>query len=175
MTLLLFFILVFLFLALGSYRAQRRASHFSLLSWRELVGDLKKVHMEGITTLAMVHLDPSTPREKRSYEEILALVGGIEGLPALRHNADIFLILAARAEKHDLSEMSTITNQMRHDVLALRRAIISFSLSQLSGYHKARAVLYLQEAASAYYLMRQRLVSLYGSDVETHPILGDLV
>ncbi len=173
MTLMLLFVLIFLYLALGSWRVQRRAARYSILPWKKLVGDLKKVHLDGINTLAMDHLDPTKPHQNRSYEEILELVGGLEGLPVLRHNADIFLVLAARAEKRDPAEKSTITDQMRQDGLALRRAIVNFSISRVSGYHRKRAVLYLQEAASAYYLMRQRLVSLYSNGPNTYPVLGD--
>jgi hypothetical protein len=45
--------------------------------------------------------------------------------------------------------------------MALRRAVVGIGLGMTCGYGKGRVPPYVHEAASAYYLMRLRLLALY--------------
>jgi hypothetical protein len=52
---------------------------------------------------------------------------------------------------------------MRCDAIALRRAVLKVTVGTVPGYIDLRGSFYLQEAVSAYYLMRERLLALYAT------------
>ena len=79
----------------------------------------------------------------------------------MRANADVLIALAAHAQEWSPEEGVIVAERMRRDGLALRRAVVGLGLGMTCGYGKGRAASYISEAASAYYLMRLRLLALY--------------
>jgi len=69
--------------------------------------------------------------------------------------------LAGFAQQWNFQESVIVGERMRRDGLALRRAARKVWVGMLFGYGKAHGPFSVQEAASAYYLMRQRLLALY--------------
>lgn len=142
-------------------RSRGRGRHVSLMTWNKLVAELQPVKTEGITALALDHLDPEDPLKKRDPDEIWHLVGGVAGLTRMKENSNIFIALASYAQRSSPEDSTMIAARMRRDDLALRRAVLGLAVGKTFGYGKARVSLYVHEAASAYYLMRKRLIALY--------------
>ena len=87
------------------------------------------------------------------------------------------LALAAWAQQWNFEEAVIVTERMRHDAALLRRAVRRVELgmipSQLLQRFRFTLPLHAQEAYSAYYSMRQRLLSLYEtSHVSRYPVLA---
>lgn len=156
---------VFLFLLLGLLRTQVTAAKLSSLKWEELIAKLEPVETDGITAVALEHLRPGSSQLGMEAEELWKMIGGAKGLASMRANADVLIAIAAHAEQWSLlAEGQTVAARMRGDGLALRRAVVSISLGMTCGYGKTRVSSYIHEAASAYYLMRLRLLALYQAD-----------
>jgi hypothetical protein len=77
------------------------------------------------------------------------------------------LALAAYAQRWNFAEAVIVTERMRLDAATLRRAVRHVELglipSKMLRRYQMTIPLHAQEAASAYYLMRQRLLALYGT------------
>jgi len=157
---LLFAVLFSVFLAFMLRVQHARAHKFSFMTWRELAGKLQPVQTEGIKTLALELLEPHGDQPRRDVEETWDLVGGAAGLSRMENNADILVALALYAQKWNRLEGVMVTERMRRDGIALRRAILGLGLGKTTGYGAERVPLYVQEAASSYYLMRKRLLLL---------------
>jgi hypothetical protein len=83
----------------------------------------------------------------------------------MRENAEIMLALAACAQQWNFDEGVVVTERMRGDAAALRSAVLRVELgiipARLLRRFRFTLPIHLQEAVSAYYLMRQRLLALY--------------
>jgi hypothetical protein len=83
----------------------------------------------------------------------------------MRENADVMLDLAACAQQWNFTEAVIVTERMRMDAAQLRRAVRRVELGLISlrvlRRYQLALPLFAQEASSAYYLMRQRLLCLY--------------
>lgn len=137
------------------------ASRISGLQWQELLGKLEPLPIEGITTVAMDFLQPERGQIGIDTDELWKLIGGSDGLRKMRANAEILIALAALAQQWNFDESIIVAERMRRDGLALRRACIRIDVCLFSGIGKTRGPFSIQEAASAYYLMRRRLLMLY--------------
>lgn len=142
-------------------RSQSNAAQLSRSSWEDLVAKLQPVPTTGITAVAREYLNPAKGQIDTEPEELWERIGGIEGLEHMRANADVLLALAAYAERWNHVESRIVTERMRRDGIALRRAVRGITLSVYFGVGRTRASFHVHEAASAYYLMRQRLLALY--------------
>ena len=149
------------FLVFGMFRAQRTATRLSTMTWEQLVARLAPVRSDGITAVALEYLNPTKSQLGMEPSDIWSMIGGAEGLAHMRANADVLLALAAHAQRWNFHEGVVVAERMRHDGLALRRAATRITLGLTWGIGKARGAFYVHEAASAYYLMRQRLLALY--------------
>jgi hypothetical protein len=161
MTLLAFLFSVFIFLALGLVRTQLSARRLAALSWEDLLITVEPVETEGIAALAVEHLNPGNPPMGIKPDDIWNMIGCAEGLSRMRANSDVLIALATYAQRWNLNEGATVAEQMRRDGMALRRAVVGIGLGMTCGYGKGRVPSYVHEAASAYYLMRLRLLTLY--------------
>jgi hypothetical protein len=152
-------------LAVAAVRAQRRTIQLSDRNWDELVASVEFIDFRGVSLVARDYLDPRRGQIDLEPDEIWALLGGESGLKAMRANADRLVQLAAFAQQWNLEEGVIVAERMRRDGLRLRRALRRIELGMLSqiitGKHWIEVPFQLQEAASAYYLMRQRLLALY--------------
>lgn len=165
---------IILFLALGFWRMHVRTHKFTFSTWHELAGRLQPVQSKGITTLALDYLQPAATQVKRQPDEVMDLVGGAKGLADMNNNAEIFIALASYAQRWNKDESVIAVERMQQDGLALRRATVGLGIGKTCGYGKKRVSVYVHEAASSYYLMRQRLLALYkNSHAGLYPVLGD--
>jgi hypothetical protein len=145
--------------------------------WHELAAGLQKVNSAGVAEVALDYLTPHRGQIDLEPERIWRLLGGYEGLRKMRENAEIMLALAAYAQQWNFEEATIVTERMRNDAVSLRRAVRRVEMGMIpAGLFKRfrfAGPLYAQEASSAYYLMRQRLLSLYEtSHVCRYPILA---
>jgi len=138
--------------------------------WHELVAGLQPVDFEGVSAVALDYLTPHRGQIDMEPGKIWEFLGGYEGLRKMRENAEIMLALAAYAQQWNFEEAVIVTERMRHDAALLRRAVRRVELGMIPGSLLRRfsfsLPLYAQEASSAYYLMRQRLLSLYETSHE---------
>lgn len=148
-----------LFILLTQLLKQRRRS------WQDIVGDLQQLNTEKLSTVAIDYLVPNSGQIDLEPEAIWESLGGYRGLQKMRENADVMLALAACAQQWNFTEAVIVTERMRMDAAQLRRAVRGVELGLFSFYLLRRYRLTLplraQEACSAYYLMRQRLLFLY--------------
>ena len=141
--------------------AHRRRRRIAIVDWNDLLGRLAPVPTKGITTIALDYLHPSKGQISIQTDDLWSMVGGSEGLAQMRANADVLLALAGYAQQWNFEESVIVAERMRHDALTLRRATFRVALGLCLNYGRARGPFYVQEAASAYYLMRVRLLALY--------------
>jgi hypothetical protein len=82
------------------------------------------------------------------------------------------MALASYAERWNYEEAVIVAERMRSDASVLRRALRRLSMSLVLRKAGVLAPFRVQEAASAYYLMRRRLLALYEtSHVGRYPTL----
>jgi len=116
------------------------------LSWEDLVAMLEPVSIDGIVKIALDYLQPVRGQLAIETNEMWSLIGGVEGLRRMQANAEVLIALAGLAQQWNFQGSAIVGERMRRDGLALRRASRKVSV---------------QEAASAYYVMRGRLLTLY--------------
>ena len=142
----------------------------SRLEWHELVACLHPVDFAGVSTVATDYLSPRRGQIDLEPNEIWECLGGYECLKKMRQNAEIMLSLAAYAQQWNFEEAVIVTERMRMDADSLRRAVRRVEWGMMSARVMSRfrytLPLHAQEASSAYYLMRQRLLSLYETSHE---------
>ena len=162
----------------GAVLADRRASRkIALLDWNDLVAALYRLDMVELSAVAMDYLAPHRGQIDLEPKEIWESLGCYEGLKRMRENAEIMLALAAYAQRWNFEEAVIVTERMRLDAASLRRAIRRVELgmipTSLLRHFRLTLPLHAQEASSAYYLMRQRLLALYEtSHVSRYPALA---
>lgn len=161
------------FLVFGLWRTQKTAHTLSRLSWEDLVARLAPINGEAVTTVALEYLQPAKSQLGMEPSELWSQIGGSEGLARMRANAEVLIALAAFAQRWNFHEGVIVAERMRHDGLALRRAVRGVNLGMTWGVGKARGAFYLHQAASSYYLMRERLLALYEtSHAGRYPMLA---
>lgn len=160
----LFGVLVCVFLGAGVYAALLLRGKKER-DWKQIVADLEPLHFEAISLIAQDYLNPRQGQIELETTEIWQLAGGAEGLRIMRKNAEIMLELAAYAQRWNFEEGFVVSERMRRDAVALRRAVRRVELGilpvQLLKRLRYTVPFHVQEAASSYYLMRQRLLALY--------------
>ena len=159
----LFLLAIFGFGGLALY-ARRSSLHMDR-GLDDLLAELAPVDLTGLHCVAKDYLHPQRDQISMEPEVIWNLLGGDLGLRRMRANANLLLALAAHAAHWNEEEGTIVTERMRRDALRLRSAVRQIQLGMLSqlvtGHHWISVPFQLQEAASAYYLMRQRLLALY--------------
>ena len=133
--------------------------------WEKLLEAVQPIDLHGIHCVAREYLEPQRGQTAMEPEIIWQMVGGELGLRRMRANADLLLSIAAHATQWNEEESLIVAERMRRDALRLRRAVRQIQIGMFSqiatGHHWVSVPFQLQEAASAYYLMRQRLLALY--------------
>ena len=155
--------LVALAVGLSYVHAWRKKNRLAANTWDGLVRQLDDLPMFGITKVALDFLQPSKGQLRIPTEDLWLLVGGVKGLKRMQRNAEVLLQLAAFAQQWNLEESIIVGERMRRDGLQLRRAVHKIEMGLLLGLGKTTGPFCVQEAAGAYYLMRQRLLALYES------------
>jgi hypothetical protein len=148
-------------LGYGLVRSYISANKLSRCTWEELLAQVKPVQADGVMTVALNHLVPTKDQLQLEPETMWNLLGGLEGLLRMRENGRILIALAAYVERWNFDEGVIIAERMRRDGIQLRRAVFRVMLETFLGRRAIRIPFYLLEAASSYYLMKQRLLALY--------------
>jgi len=146
--------------------------------WHNLVADLYRLDMVELSAVAEDFLNPRRGQIDMEPKEIWEFLGGYRGLRRMRENAEVMLALAAYAQQWNFFEAAIVTERMRLDAAQLRRAVFRVELGlipfRMLRRYQVTLPLYAQEASSAYYLMRQRLLFLYQtSHAGLYPKLAD--
>lgn len=146
-------------------RAQMSTLSIDQRSWTELVSALKRVEFDRVSSVARDYLEPREGQISLEPRDMWLMLGGRDGLRRMRENARLMLALAAHAQQWNFDEGVIVTERMRRDALRLQQSIrrIEMALAFHAVLrHSANLIpFHLHEAASAYYLMRQRLLALY--------------
>ena len=159
--LLLGFIAAAIYTQLNSIRLNSRG-------WEQLLAQAAQIDFDGIKAVAQDYLDPQLEQIRLEPQDLWNLVGGYDGMRAMRANAKLMLALAAHAQHWNFVEATIVYERMRHDALRLRAATFRIELGLIPHFVMRRfwlrTPLYLQDATAAYYLMRQRLLALYANN-----------
>jgi len=142
-------------------RGAHKKNHLADASWDQLVGRLASVPIEGVAKVATDYLQPRKGQLAIGTDEMWFLIGEEEGLRRMQANAEVLIALAAFASQWNFQESVIVAERMRRDGLVLRRAVRKLSFGLAFGKAQATGPFYVQEAASAYWLMRERLLALY--------------
>lgn len=146
-------------------------------SWMDLVAKLHRLNFESVSKVAQDYLNPRPGQISMETDEIWDMVGGSEGLAKMCANAEVMLALAAHAQRWNFEEGVIVTERMRRDAIALRRAVrkVRWGLLPHRIFRRFGITLpfHVHEAVSAYYLMHQRLLALYQtSHIGLYPTLA---
>ena len=166
--------------ALAALHARKTTVRLDGRDFDALLASLEPINLEGLSCVARDFLEPRRGQISMEPEVIWQLLGGDLGLRRMRANADLLLAFAAHAAQWNDEEGRIVAERMRRDALHLRSALRQIRLGMLSqlvtGRHWVSVPFQLQEAASSYYLMRQRLLALYEtSHVGLLPLLAQAV
>ncbi len=133
--------------------------------WHQIVAELHRLNTNELSAVAIDYLVPHNGQIDLEPGAIWESLGGYRGLRQMRENAAVMLALAACAQQWNFTESVIVTERMRMDAAQLRRAVRRVELglipSRLARRYQLTLPLHAQEASSAYYLMRQRLLCLY--------------
>ena len=83
------------------------------------------------------------------------------GFGGCTRTVGVLLALAAHTQRWNPSESVIVVERMRRDGMLLRRAARRLFLRYVFESDQASGPFSVQEATSAYYLMRERLLALY--------------
>jgi hypothetical protein len=150
-------------LAGGLVWLQVSAHRAAARSWEELVSQLQHIPPRGLEIVALDYMEPKPNQLKLEPEHLWALIGGLEGLRAMRRNANLLIALAAYVQRWNFDEGVIVTERMRQDAIQLKRALFHIRMERVLRRTPLRTPFYLQQAASAYYLMTRRLLALYAT------------
>ena len=160
MSFLLSLLSIAVVLAVLFVHGSRKKTQLSAATWDQLIAKLEAVPIQGITQVAIDYLQPRKGQLAIETDEMWFLVGGGEGLRRMEANADVLIALAAFASQWNSEESVIVAERMRRDGMALRHAVRKVSLG-LAFSDRTTGPFYVQEAASKYWLMRERLLALY--------------
>ena len=144
-----------------SVQAWRKKNRLSAATWEDLINRLQILPTVGITKVALDYLQPGKGQLGIETDEMWQLVGGNEGLERMKANAEVLLQLAAFAEQWNREECVIVGERMRRESITLCRAVSKLQRGRLLGPRRLMGPFHVQEAASTYYLMRERLLALY--------------
>ena len=149
----------------AAWYARRSAIRLDGRCFDALLAALQPLDLENIGCVARDYLDPRRGQIAMEPEAIWHMLGGEAGLRRMADNAQLLLAIAAHAVQWNEEEGMVVAERMRRDAVRLRSAVRQIRLGMLSqmvtGQHWVSVPFQLQEAAGAYYLMRQRLLALY--------------
>ena len=163
-------------LGLAFVRTRLIAYRLSRLGWDDLLAKLEPLPMEDIARIARDYLNPGRGQCEMDSTALWGMIGELEGLRRMNANAKVLLALAGHAGRWDRRGSLIVTERMRRDALTMRRAALRLALGVMFGYDPVHGPFSIQEMASAYYLMRGRVLALYEtSHVARLPHLASLL
>jgi hypothetical protein len=149
-------------------------------SWTDLVAAIERIEFERVKSVARDYLDPQEGQIALEPTDMWLMLGGRDGLRRMRQNARLMLLLAAHAQQWNFDEGVIVTERIRRDALRLQTAVRQIEMALLLHRVMRRSAtlipFHLHEAASSYYLMRQRLLALYQtSHAGLYPRLAEVL
>jgi hypothetical protein len=167
-------------LLVAAIRTQISTVKVNRRSWTDLVSAIERIEFERVKSVARDYLDPQEGQIALEPTDMWLMLGGREGLRRMRQNAKVMLLLAAHAQQWNFDEGVIVTERIRRDALRLQAAIRQIEMAlMLHRVMRRSATLipfHLHEAASSYYLMRQRLLALYQtSHAGLYPRLAEVL
>jgi hypothetical protein len=167
-------------LVAAAVKSQLSAIRVDRRSWQDLVSQLKRIEFQRVTSVARDYLEPKEGQINLEPTDMWLMLGGREGLRSMRENAKLMVLLAAHAQQWNFDEGVIVTERMRRDAIRLRSSIRRIELALTFHLVLRRSAtlipFHLHEAASSYYLMRQRLLALYQtSHAGLYPRLAELL
>lgn len=130
-------------------------------SWNNLLGRLEPLNFSDLEQIAKAYLEPRGNQLELQPPAMWRLLGGADGLPRLRRNAEVMLDLAMFVQRWNFEDATIVAEMMRRDAARLQKAINQIEMAMLLRRQSLRIPFYIHEASAAYYLMRQRLLALY--------------
>jgi hypothetical protein len=157
---LILFLASSLILIIGFIYFRQRGRKLVIAEWQTIVAKLEPIPFQELERVALDHLHPAGNQLRLETDEIWEMIGGWDGLNRMWHNAKLLIELAAYIQVWNRTEAIIVGERIRQDSLMMKRAIVRIKLHYLWAY-RFRAPFYMQQAASAYYLMTRRLLALY--------------
>ena len=149
----------------AAIKSQFSAIRVDQRSWQDLVSQLRRIEFERVTSVARDYLEPREGQISLEPTDMWLMLGGRDGLRRMRENAKLMLLIAAHAQQWNFDEGVIVTERMRRDAVrlhsAIRRIELALTFHLVMRRSSTLIPFYLHEAASSYYLMRQRLLALY--------------
>jgi len=167
-------------LLVAAIRTQISAVQVDRRSWTDVVSAIERIEFERVKSVARDYLDPQEGQIALEPTDMWLMLGGRDGLRRMRQNAKLMLVLAAHAQRWNFDEGVIVTERIRRDALRLQAAIRHIEVALLLHRVMRRSAtlipFHLHEAASSYYLMRQRLLALYQtSHAGLYPRLAEVL
>lgn len=164
----------------AAMRTQISAIRVDRRSWTDLVSAIERIEFERVKSVARDYLDPQEGQIALEPTDMWLMLGGRDGLRRMRQNAKLMLVLAAHAQRWNFDEGVIVTERIRRDALRLQAAVRHIEMALLLHRVMRRSAtlipFHLHEAASSYYLMRQRLLALYQtSHAGLYPRLAEVL
>ena len=150
-----------LLLGFAFVRTRRKASRLSQLDWKVLLTTLQPVPMDNIAQIAIQYRDNNKADPRMTHADVWRMIGESEGLNRLYANSEILMALASYAAQWNPEEAYVALERMRRDAVTLRKATLRLSVGTTLGLDNAGGPFVIQEAANAYYMMRERIIELY--------------
>lgn len=166
MPILVLILLCFCLAAAGTVYYSIAAQQVRAATWESLVAQIQPVDLKRIEVVALDLLQPKSNQVQMESTEIWELLGGLEGLERMRDNAAILIALAAYVQQWNHKEAIVVAERMRRDSVQLKKAVRHVRLGLLLRRHPVGQPFYVHDAAAAYYLMTQRLLTLYQTNHE---------
>jgi hypothetical protein len=160
----LVFVLIFGFVALiiAALVYSHAAAHkLRSADWQSLVDSIEPIPGQGLELVALDHMQPQANQLRLQPYELWNLVGGIDGLKRMRRNADRMIALAAYVQRWNFDEAVVVAERIRHDSILLKRALFRIQIELYVRRRPIRVPFHIHQAASSYYLMSKRLLTLY--------------
>jgi hypothetical protein len=154
--------------------SQARSRKLRSADWETLVASIEPIHMRGLEMVALDHLQPKANQLRLEPADLWGLVGGIEGLRRMEHNADRMIALAAYVQRWNHDQSIIVAERIRHDSILLKRALFRIRIEMYVRRSQLRIPFYIHQAASSYYLMSKRLLALYeANQFMLYPVLAE--
>ena len=148
-------------IALALFRSRSKTRRLTFQTWNQIAEGLRPTNLKVVETLARRHLQlDSSPWEKNEVR-LWHLLGGIDGISELNESAKILIELASYAHVWAGPESTIVAQRMRRDAIALRTATTRCCMYGLVNAKRHSFTIYAHEAAGTYWIMRNRLISLY--------------
>jgi hypothetical protein len=156
------FLGIFILIIIAAFAyAHTTGNRLRAVEWEDLVRAIEPIHARGLEIVALDHLQPHGNQLRLEPDEMWGLVGGLEGLKRMQHNADLMIALAAYVNRWNYAQSIIVAERIRHDSIQLKRALFRIKWNLYVRRSQVRVPFYLHQAASSYYLMTKRLLTLY--------------